>query len=378
MLTQLKTSEVLQYTFEDFDEGGEKTRSEEQKDCNRNSWTLSVSPSSKGGSTNTKICLKRETFYGKQWPCKVQFRIRNAVGAIHYETSPVHFTFSRYALSLEHDNVIGRDTLVSSEGVICDGSLLVDVEIQYGLRPQRQVLVSQFHKKSKNDANLLRLLDSGDDADINLKFEGTVIPAHRLILKMNAPFLYSLCESKEKGTTDVTLSHLTLQVCRILLRYIYGAELPSKKTVMAANEGKDIIDAAHMYKVIGVKIAVEEMIVGALVIDATNVVDWILYADTKKCPLIMEYCLQYYILREPDLVQAGSTRALDASPHLLHEIISLMRKMDDRVETDENVLSVAELRHQLEEKGLELDGSRAMLVKSLQTSNKRSRETAGL
>ena len=58
-------------------------------------------------------------------------------------------------------------------------------------------------------------------------------------------------------------------------------------------DGKDAIEAANRYGVVNLKLAVETALVELLVIIIQNVMDYLLFADAKICPLLKE-SMQYH------------------------------------------------------------------------------------
>ena len=52
---------------------------------------------------------------------------------------------------------------------------------------------------------------------------------------------------------------------------------------------KEIIDAANRYDVVGLKMAVENILVRERILDKKNVSDYILFSDAQSCALLKEY-----------------------------------------------------------------------------------------
>lgn len=69
----------------------------------------------------------------------------------------------------------------------------------------------------------MELLDSGEDADVFFQVNGVRLPAHKLILKLNAKQLYSFFTSD--GTT-VVIEGTTPELFKLMLRYVFGDDTP--------------------------------------------------------------------------------------------------------------------------------------------------------
>ncbi|KAL9187271.1 hypothetical protein ACHAXT_001374 [Thalassiosira profunda] len=107
-----------------------------------------------------------------------------------------------------------------------------------------------------------------------------------------------------------------------------------------------------------------------MAIRGSNLIDWLLFADAKTCPLIKEYAMALFRLRPKDFLSNGR---LTESPSLMQELLVASSDNDERLGGTAKAMSVDELRKALHEKGLDVDGSKEMLVARLQDSNKRQR-----
>ena len=73
---------------------------------------------------------------------------------------------------------------------------------------------------------MLKLLDDDENADVSFLVKKTVIPAHKLILQMNAPILHDFCKEHNTGKR-IPIKGTTPKIFRIVLRYIYGGDPPT-------------------------------------------------------------------------------------------------------------------------------------------------------
>ncbi|KAL7525304.1 hypothetical protein ACHAWF_001303 [Thalassiosira exigua] len=140
----------------------------------------------------------------------------------------------------------------------------------------------------------------------------------------------------------VQMEGVTPIIFRMVLGYVYGEDAPDSVT---AADAREIIIASNYYEVPGLKLAMEATLVKMMVVDMKNVADWLLFAQSKTCPLLQEYALQYCAIRAEDM-------------------------NFDCMERD---MSVNELRKHIHARGLDVDGSKQALLSLKMKSKKRQR-----
>ena len=127
----------------------------------------------------------------------------------------------------------------------------------------------------------------------------------------------------------------------------------------------------HRYGVVGLKLAVESIIVRSGVVAVQNVVDYLLFADSTTCPLLKEHCLAYFLVRTDDIFMTKSITKLRESGKISFMVLAAVLNNEhalhysERDDSNYSSLSVEQLRRKLFKKGLELDGSKKMLLARL-------------
>ncbi|KAL9183082.1 hypothetical protein ACHAXT_004869 [Thalassiosira profunda] len=205
------------------------------------------------------------------------------------------------------------------------------------------------------------MLWSGDHADVKFKLGRTVVPAHKVILLANAPILAEFCGNKR---TPVLIRDTSLEVFRIILRYVYGGDAPGEDVILS--KGKAIIESANRYEIVGLKMAVENSLVEQRAVNLENAADWLVFADANTCPLLKEHALAYVASRAKDVLAHESSANLKESPKLMEELVLAMSKDQSNgrfPQADE--LSVDELRAELAARGRDVDGSKETLASRL-------------
>ena len=289
--------------------------------------------------------------------------LRNANGSVAHEQRRGlrHFKAGKshsFLFLMEWSKIINHPNEIVKIG---SSTLLIEAEIHF-VRKAEEFLFSPnpFGK------NILNLLNTGHLADVSFEVNDTLIHAHRVFLEANAPVLASFCEGSDKNT-PIPIFDTSPEVFRHVLRYVYGGSAPRVEVIEKI--GIELISAADRFGVVGLKLEVEATFVQYGFISISNVVDVMLFADAKTCPLLKEYSLSYFVARAKDILQLESSSKLKESADLMHELMTLIfchgDSASDKKECDYNKLSIYELRRKLYKKGLDLDGSKKMLVDRL-------------
>jgi len=128
-----------------------------------------------------------------------------------------------------------------------------------------------------------------------------------------------------------------------MLHYVYGGDVAEGELNTHA---KVIINAADKYSIINLKLEAEAAYVKETKITMDNAMDNLLYADALNLALLKEVVMDFL---------AGNSTA--------------SQKTKRGKDYDLSAMSVSELRRKLDEKGLNVDGSREAMIEALTTTN---------
>ena len=142
---------------------------------------------------------------------------------------------------------------------------------------------------------------------------------------MNSQILFDYCKDSN-GESPIQINNVFSGIFNIILRYVYGEEVPDTDAIREV--GKEILDAADRFGLVGLKMQVETALVEMLVIDEENVAEWLIFSDAKTCALLKEYALSYFVARSEDILNTNLSDQLKESPKLLLE---LMREISKKV-----------------------------------------------
>ena len=227
-----------------------------------------------------------------------------------------------------------------------------------------------------------------ETGDVTFAIDGTSMCAHLAVLKNCAPTLFSLCKTCGKGK-DVPITGVDVIIFHILLEYVYGKKLPAKEL---EENARGLIDAADRFGVINLKVEAETMYVSNFKFTVHNVIEQLLYADSKNLALLKEAAMNFIYKNAVDVLSTDSFKTIPADRNILSELLSVVAmknaagsaKKEEEDSGDERSnkktvpyksMSVTDLRWQLSGRDLDVDGSREMLIARLEDHDS-NKETA--
>ena len=232
--------------------------------------------------------------------------------------------------------------------------------------PINNNILKSFNDEESSD--VVFEVESGRHEEINgkrLKIT-TNFYAHRLMLKDGAPLLAELCKPSADGgdaKTTVSISDIKPDIFKHMLFYLYGGKVTDEE--MDTN-AKDIINACDKYGMVHLKLEAEARYVKSTTIDIDNILDNLLYADSKNCALLKEAVMDYIVTNKNDVI--GNVSFDDVPGSTVTDILTAMAR-GEQVEDDScdnsinyNKMRVCTLRKMLDEKGLDVDGSREAMI----------------
>ena len=203
------------------------------------------------------------------------------------------------------------------------------------------------------------------------RFTPVTFSAHRLIIENCSSVFADLCESHCHGTTLVQINDVAPNIFRLLLRYIYGGKLSDDDM---KSHAKEIIDAADRFGVSSLKMEAEACFVDGTDFTIENVMEHLLYAESKNCALLKEASMDYIVENKAEVIERLSFA--DTVPGtLMRDLLVATARGERNVDGSDgdvddqshfNSMRISELRKRAHEKGLNVDGSREVLIAALE------------
>jgi hypothetical protein len=189
--------------------------------------------------------------------------------------------------------------------------------------------------------------------------------AHKFILRLCSKTLFELCGSR----SPIQINNLSPHIFLIVLFYMYGGTVAKNEMETYA---KDIIEAADWFKISNLKLEAEACLLETTTFTIENVMDHLVYADSRNLALMEEAAMDFIIKNKSEVLEKVSMKNVPAG--ILADILAAVARAE---KTGTNATSgdskfstmrVSELRSKAHEKGLDLDGSREMLIAALKKS----------
>eukprot|EP00984_Skeletonema_dohrnii_P021478 scaffold10746_cov76-Skeletonema_dohrnii-CCMP3373.AAC.2 len=191
--------------------------------------------------------------------------------------------------------------------------------------------------------------------------------AHSQILNICAPMLASLFESNEdRPVRAASITDVSPDIFRHLLFYVYGGRVPEEDLKAHA---QSIIDAADKYSIVNLKLEAEAVYVKDIDITMDNAIDNLLYADAKNLALLKEAVMDF--LAENTEEASEKISFSDVPGHVMKDLMVAFSRKEKTKQGNQDgdnnftIMRVSELRKKLDEKGLNVDGSRETMIEAL-------------
>jgi speckle-type POZ protein len=270
---------------------------------------------------------------------------------------------------------IDRDFLLDKDNKILlpNGTLIIDVGLQIQVE-KRAVWYPPTPIPNGDIQELLAdLLETGRYSDVTVKVGHQDFHLHRFILEKRAPVLFQMMDEHHPDQT-ITLEDeeedVDAAMFEIMVRYIYTSDWP---VFVDAEVAKTILILADRFGCINLKLYMESVMVEKF-LHVDNAADMLLLGDSHTCAQLKEAAITMIFQNQADAVMnTEGWKRVEESRALLAELLSVLATMTKQTAgaTDDDPAEqcVAELRNQLLQLGLDVDGSRETLVKRLTAKN---------
>lgn len=145
---------------------------------------------------------------------------------------------------------------------------------------------------------------------------------------------------------------------------MYGGKISDEDL---KGNAQDIINAADKYGVVSLKLEAEASFVDTTAITFENAIDTLLFADSKNCALLKEAVMDFIADNREEAVKNLAFENVPGSA--MKDLLTAVNRKEGKASTngsDFNLMRVDTLRSLLHEKGLDVDGSREVLIARLE------------
>ena len=244
--------------------------------------------------------------------------------------------------------------------------------------PLNNIILSQFNEEESADVvfevGIGKQTKQGKGTRKKAKTSTTTFHAHRFVL-LGASTLAEMCKPSggDEATASVTITDVKPDIFKHVLYYLYGVKLTEEE--MEEN-AKDLIDAADKYGVVSLKLEAEVHYVKSTEFTVENIINNLLYADSKNLALLTEAVTDFIVENKDDII--GKVSFDDVPGAMMTDLLTAMSRGEQKNNDSNddtinyNKMRVCTLRNMLHEKGLDVDGSREAMIALLKENSKES------
>ena len=348
--------------------------------CFGHQWRLNLFPGgdevSDEGYVSVALGNRSNSSIKIQWGCSV--RDTNYKEVMHHEPD----TFEFAAIDVGNNawfknNFAQRSTLVE---LVVQGSLVIEVLMKPTTTDKS---ITQFIPTNPIYKNVLQKFMDEETADVVFEISKETFQnednvnkksfhAHRFILQDVSTMLAELCKPAEGGISTISITDVKPEIFKHMIYYAYGGKLSEED--LKAN-AKDIINACDKYGVVHLKLEAEACY-KSNEITMDNIMDNLLFADSKNLALLKETVMDYIIKSKHSIM--GKVSFNEFPGHLVTDLLAAVARghpsenendNEDKESIKYNEMRVGTLRKMLDEKGLDVDGSRESMIALLKEND---------
>jgi BTB/POZ domain len=259
---------------------------------------------------------------------------------------------------------VDREYLLNKDNkmILPNGTLIFDVGLQVQVE-KRAVWYPPTPIPNGDTQDLLAdLLETGRCSDVTFQVGNQDFCLHRFILEKRAPVLFHMIEYHDQTITLDEEEDVDAAMFGIMVRYIYTSDWPAA-VIVDAQVAKTMLILADRFGCINLKLYVESVMVEKF-LHVDNAADMLLLGDSHTCAQLKEPAMKIFKNQADTVMNTEGWKRVHESNALVVELFLSVTNDDDPAGQ-----CVADLRNQLLELGLDVDGSRETLVKRLTTKN---------
>jgi len=346
-----------------------------------NPWRLSIYPGGDEGAAEGMVTLRLVSNSNKAIDAKYGFSVNDGNGKqVAYKR--YNFAHMGGINALGFADLATRSELLSS---LINGTLIIEVHMKLA-KPMKSV-PPPFIPENPFPKNIQQKFMDENFGDISFvvggqqqkknnakkvaKATAVMFHAHRAILHdCSTGILADICRSNVASTSSpIEITDVSSDVFRHLLQSAYGVKISDDDMKLRT---KEIIDAANKYGIVNLKLEAEACFVRDIVFSLENVMEHLLYADSMNCALLKETAMDYLVENSAEALDTISFNDL-LTPTLIRDVFAAVARGKKNDESDGDgsgesrfySMRISELRREAHEKGLNVDGSREMLIAAL-------------
>jgi len=388
-LTDWVTKKVHFHEFEGLTTEREAAVKSPEFSCFGHKWMVAIYPVGKRQSEEGHVSV----FLYNQSPENIQARYSII---LKHPTDKTKRSFransvlSMVLFGAERKGGNGKHNFAERETVLeylNNGTLTLEIH----LRTYKQGDPTSFVPSNSFCGNMLKVFNNEEMSDVTFEVGGevesaasrrkrakttaTTFHAFHAILRVNAPSLADMCRPGDEAA--VPINGVDPEVFKMVLYFCYGGKVSNYE--LAAN-AKAIMEAADRFGIVNLKLQAEAVLTEQTEITVDNMLDNLLYANSKNLALFQEKIMDFVAENGGKIL--GNVSFSSVPSELMSDLLTAVTRGQKSSSTSEpgddlKLMRVSELRKQLHDKGLCIDGSRDAMI-ALLGENSASDETGAL
>ncbi len=250
-----------------------------------------------------------------------------------------------------------RESILEN-GLEDDGSLVVDVAVEFWAPAQPQSLPWVSNKKRKHNAETQSSLITKDNlttdlfqsrtfSDLSFRVGSTIFPAHKCVLALRAGTLLELAlgdESDDEAPTHpVIIPNVEEDVFQTFLDYVYTSDQGRLRKFLENSSENNLQPILSLFKIADkfgatdLKDELESVMANEL-LSPSNCCEMILLADSHWCSNLKEKAMSLFCSNPMAAIVQGPSgwKLLEESPKLLSELLACSKNTIRRGEIRQN------------------------------------------
>ena len=345
--------------------------------CFGHQWELDIYPGGYEKSNDGYVAVFLSNMTAEAIKIQYGLSVRDAAGkeVVYYEPATREFGAVDGPNGRGNVNFAKLSLIMDS---LVEGALMIEVrmrlkaiEVHKQFIPKNPIIDNILNNKFHDEESADIVFEVGSGSKLGkgtrkrAKTSTTSYYAHRFIVQDISTTLAEMCKPSagDEATTSVSITDVKPDVFQHMLYYIYGGDLPDE---LIKEDAKDLIDAADKYGVVSLKLEAEVYYVKSTTITLENMMDNLLYAESKNLAVLKEAVMDYMVANKSDIIGKVSFDNVPSS--MITDILAAVARGeqsgdDNNNDTiDYNKMRVGTLRKMLDEKGLDVDGSREAMI----------------
>ena len=215
--------------------------------------------------------------------------------------------------------------------ILNKGTLTFVVRVKPAKEYYRQpTSVSAIHKLGEN---MHKLFGEENTADMAFRVQNSIFYCHRLILKVQAPYLFELAQNFDKDK-PMSINDVKPETFELMLKYVYGKTIrPCEWKV----HSQEFLKKSGKYGFSDLRSEAEGWYVKNMYLTVDNAVDELLVADGNHFLKIKDAVMEYIVENSKAVLASPSFPRLAGSTRLMTEVMmqlaesneSKKRKLDE-------------------------------------------------